>query len=50
MGGAYAVKNQQKNKWKYNPRDFHEGGLNRRFGTVQQQQSGNNLPGCSSGG
>ncbi|KAK8804476.1 hypothetical protein WA538_004376 [Blastocystis sp. DL] len=47
-GGAYTVKAPPKNKWSYNPRDFREGGLSRRIGSVQQQQAGKNLPGCSS--
>ena len=48
-GGRYTVKTANQNKWKYNPRDFGEGGLNRRIGTLQSHREASQLPGCGGG-
>ena len=48
-GGVYTVKTKKDNKWKYNAKDFGGNGLNRRFGSIQQQDN-TSVPGCSPGG
>lgn len=44
------MRTKRENKWKYDPKDFGGNGLSRRYGTIQQTQGSDNIPGCSPGG